>query len=366
MQTVIFLILLLYVLLILKFTIGWYKTEKAEDTNFTANVSVVIALRNEENQTEKLLKHLQSLIYPIDKIEFVLVNDHSTDNTYELLQKNRIDNLVLIDLKEGQGKKQAISKAISVASGEIIITTDADCSFNPNWVQTIVSYFSDKSIKLVSGPVIYQRQKSVFQKLQSLEFASLIASGAGAIGSRNAIFCNGANMAFRKDVFLEADDLSNNSTVSGDDVFLLHSVKQKYPNAIVFAKDEDAIVRTKGTPSIMEFINQRKRWTAKSSDYKDSTTIYTSFLVLFTNLSLIYLFVNGIADVSALQIFGLFYVTKFIVDLLLLYPALKFFNRTDLVKWILPFEFFYSFYIVLIVILSFTQSFNWKGRVHKK
>ncbi len=366
MEIVIFIILLLYVLLILKFTIGWYKTEKAEASNFTPKVSVVIALRNEETQIEKLLKHLQSLIYPTDKIEFLLVNDHSTDDTYSLLQKNTIDNLVVIKLKEGQGKKQAISKAISVASGEIIITTDADCSFNPNWVQTIVSYFPDKSIKLVSGPVIYQRQKSVFQKLQSLEFASLIATGAGAIGSGHAIFCNGANMAFRKDVFLEANDLSNNSAVSGDDVFLLHSVKQKYPNTIVFAKDENAIVRTKGTTSIKEFINQRKRWTAKSSDYKDTTTIYTSFLVLFTNLSLIYLFANCFADIAALQIFGLFYITKFIVDLLLLYPALQFFNRTDLVKWIFPFEFFYSFYIVLIVILSFTQSFNWKGRVHKK
>lgn len=366
MQVIIFIILFLYLVLILKYTIGWYKTQKAESASFTPKISIVIALRNEEHQIERLLKNLQSLIYPTDKIEFVLVNDHSTDNTFEVLQDHVIDNLVLINLREEKGKKQAISKAISVGSGEIFITTDADCSFSPDWARTIVSYFSDDNIKLVSGPVTYKKQENIFQQLQALEFASLIASGAGAIGSGNPIFCNGANMAFRKQVFLGANNFSSNSSVSGDDVFLLHNVKQQFQNAIVFAKDEHAVVTTKGIQSIKGFINQRKRWTAKSSDYKDSATIYTSFLVLLVNLCLIYLFINCIADISKLQIFGLFYISKFVVDMLLLYPALKFFNRTDLVKWVFPFELFYSFFIVLIVILSFTQSFVWKGRTHKK
>ena len=64
------------------------------------------------------------------------------------------------------------------------------------------------------------------------------------------------------------------------------------------------------------------------------------------------------ADLSLLQ--------KFIADLFLLYPVLRFFKRKDLIKWIFPFELFYSFYIVLIVVLSFTKSFEWKGRTHKK
>ena len=46
-----------------------------------------------------------------------------------------------------------------------------------------------------------------------------------------AIFCNGANMAYRKDVFLEVNNFESDTSASGDDVFLLHSIKAKYPKA---------------------------------------------------------------------------------------------------------------------------------------
>jgi len=173
-------------------------------------------------------------------------------------------------------------------------------------------------------------------------------------------------MAYRKTDFLELNNFENDNAVSGDDVFLLHSVKEKYKDAIAFAKDENAIVLTDAVRSAKGFINQRKRWTAKTSGYKDFASIYASFLVLFTNLSLVLLFVGYLYSGAYFQLFLLFYALKFAVDFLLLFPVLSFFKRRDLVKWILPFELFYAIYIVLIVILSFTKSFEWKGRIHKK
>ena len=107
-----------------------------------------------------------------------------------------------------------------------------------------------------------------------MEFASLIGSGAGAIGSGNAIFCNGANMAYKKEVFLEVNTYKNDNAASGDDVFLLHSIKQRYPDGIVFAKDKNAIVNTNALDTLSTFINQRKRWTAKSSSYTDNSEKY--------------------------------------------------------------------------------------------
>ena len=334
---------------------------------FTPKVSIVIAMRNEENEVERLLQNLQSQIYPTDKLELILVNDHSTDNTLNILNSSELDNLQVINMPNGEfGKKNAIKKAVELASGDIILASDADCSFNPKWGQTMANYFADENIKMVSGPVAYHKQKGIFLSLQALEFSSLIGSGAGAIGVNNAIFCNGANMAYRKEVFLEVNDFSNDTAVSGDDVFLLHSVKAKYSNAIAFAKQENAIVTTDAVQTLNGFINQRKRWTAKSSGYKDFASIYASFLVLFTNLALVFLFVMNFVSIQYFELFLLFYALKFLVDLLLLTPVLKFFKRTDLIKWILPFEIFYSFYIVLIVILSFTKKFEWKGRTHSK
>ena len=140
----------------------------------------------------------------------------------------------------------------------------------------------------------------------------------------------------------------------------------KYPDSIVFAKHQDAIVSTRSIQNFRDFLNQRKRWTAKSSKYKDLQSIYTSYLVLFTNLLLLLLFFSTVFFNNYFHLFIIFYGLKFIVDIWFLYPILKFFKRLDLIKWIFPFELFYAFYIVLIVVLSFTGSFEWKGRKYKK
>jgi len=360
-------IVLLYGLQILKYRIGWEKIKPKSQQIFTPEVSIVIAMRNEESEIKRLISTLKKQIYPIDFLEIILVNDHSTDATLALLEQAEMDNLQIINMPDGEfGKKNAIAKAVKTAKGEIILASDADCSFMPNWVRTMVSYFADEQIKLVSGPVGFHKQKGVFQSLQALEFASLIGSGAGAIGMGNAIFCNGANMAYRKAIFLEVNNFENDKAVSGDDVFLLHSVKAKYPKAIAFAKNENAIVTTEGVQTLKGFINQRKRWTAKSSGYKDWASIYTSFLVLFANVIGVILIGLLFFDANYLNYFLYYFGLKFLADLYLLFPVLNFFKRKDLVKWILPFELFYSFYIVLIVILSFTNTFEWKGRIHKK
>jgi cellulose synthase/poly-beta-1,6-N-acetylglucosamine synthase-like glycosyltransferase len=367
MQIFSLIILLFYIILILKYRSGWNKIKQIITTDFTPKVSIIIAMRNEENEIKRLLKSFQSQIYPTDKLEFILVNDHSTDNTLKLLEKSELGTFQIIDLLDGEcGKKNAIKKAVDFANGEIILASDADCSFTPYWIQTMVNYFADEKVKLVSGPVTFYKKKSIFQSLQALEFTSLIASGAGAIGSGNAIFCNGANMAYRKDVFLEANNFESDDIASGDDVFFLHSVKSKYPDSIAFANDENAIVTTNSAQTISGFINQRKRWTAKSSRYKDIASVYTSYLVLFVNLVMVLLFTMAFLSKENLQFFILVYFVKFIADLFLLYPVLRFFKRKDLIKLILPFELFYSFYIVLIVILSFSNKFEWKDRTHSR
>ena len=360
-------IVLLYGFQISKYRIGWDKIKPESHQGFIPKVSIVIAMRNEESEIPRLIAALKKQIYPTDTLEFILVNDHSTDATLALLEQATMDNLQIVNMPKGEfGKKNAIAKAVQIAKGEIILATDADCCFTPNWVQIMVGYFANEQIQLVSGPVGFHKQKGILQSLQALEFSSLIGSGAGAIGMGNAIFCNGANMAYRKAIFLAVNDFEADKAVSGDDVFLLHSVKKKYPKSIAFAKNEEAIVTTEGVQTIKGFINQRKRWTAKSSGYKDWASIYTSFLVLVTNLIGVLLIGLLLFDVSYLSYFIYYFGMKFLADLYLLLPVLSFFKRKDLVKWILPFEFIYSFYIVLIVILSFTNTFEWKGRIHKK
>ena len=96
MQIIVLVILFLYLLLILKYWVGWTKNKATSVSHFLPKVSVIIALRNEQDQVIYLLSELKKQVYPIDKLEFILVNDHSTDSTLELLENSVISNLRVV------------------------------------------------------------------------------------------------------------------------------------------------------------------------------------------------------------------------------------------------------------------------------
>ena len=195
--------------------------------------------------------------------------------------------------------------------------------------------------------------------------AFVTTCGAGAIGIQKPIFCNAANMAYSKDVIEIFNRVSDSKIASGDDVFLLHYLKKTNTNAIKFALDEKAIVTTSSKENISDFLNQRKRWTAKSASYDDLFTLFVSILVLLVNFSFIYILFDSLFTYNYNFLF-LFFAMKFICDYLILKPALIFFKKENLTKWILVFEFFYSLYVIFIVVMSFTTKFKWKDRIYKK
>ena len=362
----IILILLTYCFLILSFTFGWYKNKSSKNSQRKKHVSIIIAARNEEDNIDEIINNFNSQNYPKDKIELIIIDDHSTDMTSKKANKFKQNNIKVLLLPDNlYGKKQAIDFGLQHAVGDIILTTDADCSFERNWVNTMSSYFADKNVKLVAGPVKYSSNESFFQKFQSLEFYSLISCGAGAIGIQKPIFCNAANMAYSKDVIEIFNRVSDSKIASGDDVFLLHYLKKTNTNAIKFALDEKAIVTTSSKENISDFLNQRKRWTAKSASYDDLFTLFVSILVLLVNFSFIYVLFDSLFTYNYNFLF-FFFAMKFICDYLILKPALIFFKKENLTKWTLLFEFFYSLYVIFIVVMSFTTKFKWKDRIYKK
>jgi cellulose synthase/poly-beta-1,6-N-acetylglucosamine synthase-like glycosyltransferase len=73
MQIIVLVILFLYLLLILKYWIGWIKNKATGVSDFLPKVSVIIALRNEQKQVIHLLSELKKQVYPIDKLEFRII-----------------------------------------------------------------------------------------------------------------------------------------------------------------------------------------------------------------------------------------------------------------------------------------------------
>ena len=346
-------IVLIYSYQIYRFTIGWHNLRSYKN-GVIQNVSIVIAFRNEEENIPLLLEDLAKQDYPLKCIELILVDDFSNDNSFELIKQS--DLTLKVIRSKHEGKKAAISCGVNLAQHDIILTTDADCRLSSNWVNQMLVPFCDDSVQLVSGPVSYTDLSTIFDKFQAIEFISLIGAGAASIGINKAFMCNGANMAFRKSVFVE----TKSHIASGDDVFLLHYIKQLKGN-IVFIKEKSAIVYTSPKPSLKAFINQRKRWAAKSSYYSDITAKWISILVFLMNLTLIILLFT-----SKLNVFLFVFFIKIIVDYIFVRTLSRFFSYEKYLSYYWIVAIIYPIYIVWVSLSSQFSSFEWKERKHQR
>lgn len=367
-EYIIFFISIIYLIVILLYTIGWKKIHTPSGIKATKviTVSIVIACRNEEKNISSLLDSLLNQDYPKNQTEIIIVDDHSSDNSINLIgnYSAKYEFIKLFRLPENKtGKKEAIQLGIANSKTEIIITTDADCIAGPDWLEAMLNYYIEYRPKMLCGPVTFHNSKNIFSKLQNLEFLSLIGSGAGAIGIHKPIMNNGANLLFEKSLFESCN--TKNEFASGDDIFLLLHAKSIDKRSVHFIKSKKAIVYTKPAQTFREFINQRVRWASKSKAYRDFDIVFTALIVAFINLLLVASFVIGLFNVDFFKITLIIILIKSFADLCILIPISSFFKQTYLILLFPLLQIIYPFYIVITVILGLTGNFVWKSRLYK-
>lgn len=364
---------LIYVLVIITFIIGWNRIFyfKRNDILPHTKVSIIIAARNEEDKIAKTIDDILAQDYNKQLFELIVIDDHSTDKTVEIISSYADQDVKLIQLNEANAlnsyKKKAIQTAIGEATGKLIITTDADCRMGANWLKTIVNYYETGNFKMISSPVAYFEEKNWFENMQTLEFSYLIGLGASTIGNKNPSTCNGANLAYERDAFFEVGGFTGiDDLASGDDELLLHKMAALYGNKIGFLKNTDAIVYTHAKPNLKEFIQQRKRWASKSTRYKEKSVIILGVSVWLFNVSLI---VNAILSIFFPQVFLPFLLFQLICkigfELLFLSLISHFFNRKKLLVLLPVLSLLHVIYIVYIGIAGNSGKYNWKDRMVK-
>jgi len=350
---------------------GW-KRLRVSENNIAANpeifVSIIIPARNEEKNIENLLNALLHQDYPRSNYEIIVVDDHSEDRTAEIIKLLSAENpsIRLVEMSKTKGKrykKAAITEGIKVSKGEIVVTTDADCVMGNHWLSTVVAFFGATNAALVSGPVVFSTQKSFFHKILQLEFAGLVGIGAAALRLKSPNMCNGANLAYRKDIFNEVDGYTGNDNLpSGDDEFLMHKVFEKYPESVFFLKNREAVVETPPPATFGEFLNQRMRWVSKSTQYSDKKITLLLALAYLFNLSML---VNGLlafTNILFLYVFIIQVAAKVCIEYLLYGGILEFFNLKSLKKYIIAAQPFHIAYVLAIGILGNFGKYSWKGR----
>ena len=361
---------LLYLLMIGFILIGWIRTQTfiPQDKIQQPFLSVIIPVRNETTQLSDLISDLNKQDYPENKFEVIIVDDHSDHSPESILPEFRAKrNIRILHLgKDEFGKKSALRKGLLASNNELVLTTDADCRIQTGWISEMVNFFVSKQVKLVFGSVRFPESKKLFDLFQSLEFLSLVSSGAGFAGNGNPVFCNAANMGFERKTYLQfLQEKESDSAVSGDDVLFLLWLKKIYPGKIGFIKSLLTQVETKPAVSIKEFINQRLRWTSKSRYYRDFMMIITSLVVYFTSLSLFVLLIGSFFSKLLMTGFICLFLLKCIIDLFFLFIITGYYRNRYLLAVFLPLEIIHFIYISIIGFAGNLLTFNWKGRKGK-
>ncbi len=366
-----YLLTFLYVLIVSTFILGWSRLKgfiPPISTSGDTKVSIIVAARNEESNIRKTIDDLLTQNYERGLTEIIIIDDHSTDTTGDIVRSYSAKGVRLIMLNELKAlnsyKKKAIQTAIADCKGDLIITTDADCRMGPKWLSTIVAYYEEKDYKMISSPVAYFQENSFFERAQALEFLYLIGLGASTIGNRRPSTCNGANLAYEKKAFYEVGGFTGiDDLASGDDELLLHKMAAKYDNNIGFLKNEEAIVYTHAKPNLREFIQQRKRWASKSTRYKNKSIIVLGVVVWVFNLSIILNLFAGIFFLTILKVAFYQLLIKIIAELLFLTGLTKFAKRQELLILLPILNLMHILYIVYIGIAGNSGKYNWKDRM---
>lgn len=299
-------------------------------------ISVIIPVRNEADNIIPLLQSLESQSYDRSLFEVIIIDDHSTDETRNILQQHHAQvQLQIIQLSEflsAQGtsiafKKKAIETGIVKSRGTLIVTTDADCRFNMDWLKTIAAYYEETSAQCIAAPVFIKYKRSLLSIFQSLDFLTLQGITGGAIGSRLHTMCNGANFIYTKKAFGEVDGFSGiDNLPSGDDMLLMQKIAKQYPDDVHFLKSRSAIVTTEPTQTWKGFFNQRIRWSSKAGHYKDKYITPILFLVYLFNVCFIVLAIFVMFNPYRLFLLLLFVLGKVLIEFPFVNTVARFFG----------------------------------------
>ncbi len=372
-------ILLFIILLInyLVFLIGILKGIKIVSKDNTSSagskfVSVIIPFRNEEKNILKSLQSITSQNYDKDKYEIIYVDDNSEDETAKLLTENITSSNIRIvkspyNADERAHKKKALKFAIEKARGEIIITTDADCTQGENWLTTMVNSFENNT-GFVSGPVEFLSNGTLFGELQKIEFSSLILVGAGLIGIKQPIICNAANLGFRKSVFNQVGGYDDNLNISsGDDEFLMQKISKDTNFDVKFCFNKSAITFTEPNRTVEQFYQQRKRWASKSLYYIKKSTILKLFLIFLFYVGIVVQLLLGLFyNKIFLILFIVSYTAKIISEYFVLNTGAKgLFPKINIVTFLIA-EVLHIPYIIISAVAGAFGNYKWKGREIKR
>jgi poly-beta-1,6-N-acetyl-D-glucosamine synthase len=370
--------ILLVITLVLLFLYGasllliLYKLKQEENgdrskISYFPEFSIIIAARNEEANICPILDFLRAQKYPASAFEVIIVDDHSEDDTALITgeYKNVYPDfsLKLVALGENDtGKKSAIAKGIENALFPWIITTDADCKMESDWLVAKAEIIHNSNYKLIISPVFAANVNHLIEKIQQVEWVVLMGLTLGSLRSGFPLMCNGANLCYNRSVIdNDLKESLNFKIASGDDLFLLQSVIKNYGSKNIGSALK-SVVYTEVEQSFNAILQQKVRWASKSVYYKDVPTLLYGLLVSFINLFVVFIPILGWFQLLNWGTLGILGLMKIITDIVFGYFCSTRLNQKINLKALIIYALVYPWYFCGIIIIGMFLKKSWKGR----
>lgn len=370
MSIALLIFVLVYAVTLWQLAVGYHRLTPFQATAAQpqTHFSIVVPFRNESENLPRLLHSIQALDYPLELFEIILVDDASSDGSDRLVYQWRMNHgLYHVTLLEnirrsGSPKKDAIARAVPIAVGSWILTTDADCTLPKQWLRTWDAFIRQYQPELIAAPVVYEQVRGFLGQFQQLDLASLQAVTMGSFGLALPFMANAANFGYTKKLFHALGGFEGSlNQPGGDEVFLLQKAAAQCPEKIHYLKATAAVVKTQAATGWGELWNQRVRWAAKASSY---TSLFGRDLALMTfaaNLALILAAVLGLVGWISYEMTAVIWLVKVLTDYVLTAPAHRFLTGKPMWLWI-PASIFYPLFATAVALASLTGSYRWKGR----
>ncbi len=362
-----------YVLLMLTYLRGWMKQKTFDlpaDHKPVTFISVIIPARNESRNIRVCIGSILAQEYPRELYEIIVVDDHSTDNTAEIVSEYSDWNVRCIGLADHMGdaqvvayKKAALAAGIKHSKGTLIVTTDADCIAHKLWLLNVAAKYEIENPVMIVAPVIYKTDHSILQVFQLIDFMSMQGITAAAHELKLGNMSNGANLAFSRAAYDEVNGYKGiDHMASGDDLMLMMKMNKANPGKVAYLRSAETIMLTQPQYDWKSFFQQRIRWASKSGKYDDvRLTLILLFVYLF-NVSLVVAFVAALVNAEYFYVLCAMLIMKITAEYFFLVPVARFFRK----QWIFGYFFFlqplHVLYIIVAGFLGLIGGYEWKGR----
>ncbi len=364
----------IYIFIISHLFTTWREIEEwSTDDHFQpeTKVSIIIPFRNEEARIQQCIASVLSNRYPKQLYEVIAINDHSDDNSAEIVKAIAAKNLKYFSLKDAtsnsalKGKKEALKFGISKAEGKLIITLDGDCIVGKLWLRQLVSYYEYSKLPIIVGMVSLIGENNVLESFQIMDTCGTMGLHAAGIHNRTHFLANGANLIFEKKLFEEIDPYKENMNfASGDDVFFVNKVAAQNPHNIGFLKSKESIVETYCLKNWQSLWNQRKRWASKSSAFSGGLYKWITGIIWLLSLTLsLNLLLIPFSSFTTVYIIAIQLLIISIVNYVYLKNMTHYFGKSESLRFFLPGLLMHLLYILIGGFIAMIGGkYSWKGR----